>query len=496
MKRLMIGTLLAGALSGGTAPAQITQRNPPDRVSSAKGGPGDIREPGIQGDVPVGQTASYNCGIKMIGQLPVVGVVQGAGKCAYVRTGSNMEDNKSGEVHVIDVSNPAKPIEVGKIPVKMASETMRAIVTNERAVLVSGSSVYDISDCLHPVLLGEIKWPPLTIGNGPPSGGGGGPGLLPHDLRLNHSGTKVYASLGLWEADITNLHDPSSWKVIDYRCDLAPQVKGPWQETHRQGQQAGINLCADMANSRGADGRVGVSRMQYALTWPTLSHSLDVNGNGTRVYLGDQKIEGTRNLGEPPKIRIIDVTKRPVQIVGQTDGPGHGLDWFRAGGREYVLHSNEIGSSMGAEAQAPGIPGDTCRAYPRPSAVGWGFEAFVSDVTGDQAKNVSMLQIAINNPEYCEARKASGRDPTIAYHLIDNPSDAHFAALNFGSAGLRIYDIRDPQKPSEVAYYNHGPLVHGGVGYYDSERGLIYAAGGTGFWVLKLGPQVRARLGL
>jgi hypothetical protein len=107
-----------------------------------------------------------------------------------------------------------------------------------------------------------------------------------------------------------------------------------------------------------------------------------------------------------------------------------------------------------------------------------------------------MLQLAINEPEFCEVRKASGNDPWIAYHLIDNPLNAKFAMVNFGSAGLRIFDIRQPTSPREVAYFNHGMPVHGGVGYYDAARGLIYAAGGSGFWVLQIEPQVRARLGL
>jgi hypothetical protein len=80
--------------------------------------------------------------------------------------------------------------------------------------------------------------------------------------------------------------------------------------------------------------------------------------------------------------------------------------------------------------------------------------------------------------------------------LIDNALNPHFAAVNFGSAGLRIFDIRNPAKPSEVAYFNHGQPVHGGVGYYDASRGLIYAAGSNGFWVLQIEPQVRVRLGL
>ena len=135
-----------------------------------------------------------------------------------------------------------------------------------------------------------------------------------------------------------------------------------------------------------------------------------------------------------------------MKVLGEVNGPGHGLDWFRAGGREYVLHSNE-GGSGGAGPRPRPAGGDPCKPYPRSTALGWAFEALVSDVTNPaKAKNVSMLKIAINDPDNCDARKASGRDPSVAYHLIDNPMNAQFAAVNFGSAGLRIYDIRQPDK--------------------------------------------------
>ncbi len=106
-----------------------------------------------------------------------------------------------------------------------------------------------------------------------------------------------------------------------------------------------------------------------------------------------------------------------------------------------------------------------------------------------------MLQLAIDEPELCNVRRTAGLDPSIAYHLIDNPIDAKFAAVSLGSAGLRIFDIRQPETPSGVAYFNLGSLAHAGVGYYDSQRGLICAAGNSGFWVLEIEPQVRTRLG-
>lgn len=494
--QIALATALALPFSALGSPAAFAQSPAPvpaAAMSPALCGKDDVKEPGIQGDVPAGQTAAYNCGVQRIGQLPRIGSVQGYGKCAYVRSGGNREGST---VYVVDVSNPAKPVEVGNFPVKSASETMRVSVGRDRAVLVSGSSVYDISDCLKPVLMGEIKWPAIALGMGPPLGGGGGTGILPHDLRVNHAGTKVYASQGLWEADISDLRNPDNWKVIDHRCAVATQVAGPWQSIHRDAERYGMSLCADAANTspRGANYRMGSSGVQASLLWPIISHGPTVSGDDKRVYIGEQSGGAGRVIsGGRPKLRIFDVSQGPAKFVGDVEGAGHSTDWFRTGNGEFVLHANEGGSG----GIGPDKGGDTCAPHPRRHVLGWAFDALISDVTDPaKARNVSRLSLAINEPENCAARKASGNDPWIAYHMIDNPMNARFAAVNFNSAGLRIYDIRRPESPSEVAYFNHGPMVHGGVGHYDAARGLIYAAGNSGLWILKLEPQVRKRLGV
>jgi hypothetical protein len=258
-----------------------------------------------------------------------------------------------------------------------------------------------------------------------------------------------------------------------------------------------LSLCSDavVATPMGAGYVVGASPLQASLLWPTLSHSPDFNAEDTRLYIGDQAGGTSAIWAGGPKVRIVDITQHTPKIIGEVDGPGHGLDWLRVHGRDYLVHSNEGGTTKTPILQTPG---DTCKPYPRPTGLGWGFEVLVSDVTDPaRAHNVSMLHIAINDAEFCEARKASGHDPVIAYHLVDNPLDPHFVMVNFGSAGLRIFDIRDPMNPSEVAYFNHGLPTHAGVGHYDAKRGLIYASGETGgLWVLQLEPQVRKRLGL
>ena len=120
--------------------------------------------------------------------------------------------------------------------------------------------------------------------------------------------------------------------------------------------------------------------------------------------------------------------------------------------------------------------------------------AYISEVTRDRGRRTSMLTLAINRPEFCDVRAASGRDPWVSYHVVDNPLNAKFAAVSFGTAGLRLFDIRDPARPVEVAYFNHGPLQHAGVSHYDAERGLLYVPGATGLQVLQLQPQVLKRL--
>src|SRR5262249_4569312 len=127
---LRFGTLIAllsavVLLIAGTAtPAQAA--SPDAGRSPALGGAGDIPEPGIQGDVPGGPgTANYSCGLALLGQLPRTGIIQGAGTCAYIRSGP--------AIVVVDVSNPANPVEVGSVPTFGGSESMRAVVTPERA---------------------------------------------------------------------------------------------------------------------------------------------------------------------------------------------------------------------------------------------------------------------------------------------------------------------------------------------------------------------------
>jgi hypothetical protein len=468
---LLVGCATRGAASDGGA----ARRHHDSGRSPAICGTGDKPEPGIQGEVPAGATADYNCGLQLVGQLPIAGAVTGAGHCAYVRG--------AGGITVIDVSDPAKPVEVGTLPTVGSSESTRAAVTRTRAVLVSGSGLYDISNCRHPVLKGEIPWPKISVAGIPIP-----VGLVPHDLTVNHAGTKVFASFGMFEANIADLENPSSWTVADHTCDIAKQF-WPAQEFAAKG---GVDLCAGHNGATSINW--GAEASQAAVLWPALGHGPATNGNDTRLYMAP--VGGGEQEGlQLPRLSIIDTTTNPPRVLDQIRGAGYGIDWFQqAHGAQYLLHNREEGV-----ASQVNVPGDTCvPERRRPDRLGWAYEGFLTDVTHDKAKDVSILEVAINAPQFCAERKASGHDPVVGYHSIDNPNNAKLALLDYGDAGLRVFDIRKPRKPSEVAYFNHGTLFgpRSGAPYYDASRGLIYMSDSGGFKVLQVEARVRGELGL
>ena len=433
-----------------------------DARSPAACNPLDKPETGIQGDVPMADQQSgrsaegYNCGLALLSEVSLSGTgVQGAGHCAYVRVNGGMTrgtvPDPSVEIHVIDLSDPTAPRDVRTLQPMSSSETMRTFVDGERAILVNGRAVYDIRDCENPVQKGDIAWPGVGVW---PAGGY-------HDVRISHDGKTVYAGIYAIEADISNLDDPNTWTIRNHSCAIAGQESGNPDQ---------IQTCQDDAYELGSGGQ------QY-------SHGPDENGDGTRIYLGNQ--------GAPPSsesvLRILDRTVSPARVVSATgpDNPGHSIDWFqKADGREFLLHANELDT------------GDTCQPHPRSANLGWAYQAYLTNITNELAPTrASMVEIAINEPEHCAERQASGHAPWIAYHSIDTPYDPHFAMISFGTAGIRVFNIIDPYAPTEVAYYNKGSVAHDGVSWYDAARGLILIPS-DGLKVLEIEPQVFDTLGM
>ena len=71
---------------------------------------------------------------------------------------------------------------------------------------------------------------------------------------------------------------------------------------------------------------------------------------------------------------------------------------------------------------------------------------------------VSKLALETHDPANCTTTLADVADfPGFAYDShycsVDNPNDARLAACSYFQSGMRVFDISDPAKPKEIAYY-------------------------------------------
>ena len=444
------------------------EQDVPANVSPAACGANDTPEPGIQGEVPRGSTPAWECGIEIVGSLlGASGPLTVAGDCAY--TGG------SAGVNVIDIREPQAP-RLEKVLPTDTRENISAVITDDRAVLatrrrdterqpdqVAGRDVlvdvWDIANCLDPQLKATLRYPTLSKTHGDPVGPAelGGPA---HNVLIDPSGTKVYGTMPYQMADISDWANPSSWKVYDLQCRLASQVHPAYS-----GPLA--PLC---------DATEGV-------TWrhPSLGHEIEFNKANDRIYAG-----GLTENPEDNELMILDTSDpfNPTVISQMPNSPGHSIDRANIGGVPYLLHAAEISG-----------PATTCvPGQPRPTSVGFGDRAFLTDISDERAPvRVATIELAINKSENCATALASG-SAGVHYHAVDDRDDTTFAMISWSSAGLRFIDLRQPSNPTEVAYFNYGSI--GTDPIYDPATGLVYTSGGGRFWVLRLEDDVRETLGL
>ena len=492
---LLVAGSLPGSVALAAASSRPSARDGGDKAatdsSPARCGANDTPETGIQGDVPVADQQSgralkgYNCGLAVVGRNDLGreggGDLAWSGQCAYVRSGAGIK--------VVDMSTPSTPTVTQTLPISVTSENIHAVTTKNRAVLVAAGagpnprgqgpvpiSVWDVRDCAQPKLAGIATVP----GN-------------VHNIELTEDGTKIFGSLPLQIVDITNLSDPASWTSKDIQCDLAAQTDPGF---------TGI-LFAQTA--------FAVDRPQCA---NMLAHEFAFNKAGTRMYIGGQ-MDGTfatsadpqaRKWASEQKVRVVDLSVSPPKIIGTASGSGHGIRRATIGGKPYLIHSNEnVGSDPNGCQPDEKLP------------VQGAAHAFLTDISNERApRMMSELELAINraDPKYCAAQVASNVKSTIHYNEVDDPDDTAFAMLPMGNAGLRVWDVRNPKAPTEVAYFNPGTVAGadpaaGGFGgsalfdragnhvHYDARSGHIWVTTRAGgLWVLELEPQVRKTLDL
>ena len=445
-------------------PASYAAEPPLTAAPKASCGPGSVPEPGLQGrvakeDVESGEAADgYRCNITVVGQsgetggFKVLRYVDEAGhECAYYDTTLlfptntfNLSLELTG-VAVLDMSDPANPVRTASLvtpAMQSPHESLNISVKRGLLAAVAGNpafapgvvDVYDVSgDCRQPVLKSSA---PV--------------GFLGHESGMAPDGNTFYAtSIGSGHTTPVDISDPSVPKPL------------------------------------------GVFEFN--------SHGMTVSDDGMRGYMasGDGLIivDLTEIQQRKPDPQIPEISRLtwPNMTVPQVAHP------VTIRGKPYLVEVDEY--STGEDGSGVAAHG------PR---VGAARIIDISDETNPRV--VSNIRLEVHQPEHRQAiaDDYGAQNPTQGYaaHYCNVPrrEDPGIMACSMILSGLRVFDIRDPEHPKEIAYFvappdlvsaTGGPVIDETANWAMSQpdfvpaRGEIWYSDGTsGFWALKVSPDV------
>ncbi|MEO6204527.1 MAG: hypothetical protein ABIO67_03980, partial [Mycobacteriales bacterium] len=413
-------------------------------------------------DVAAGKVADgFRCNIEVVGHSGVSGgfkverYVDKAGhECAYYDTTLAFPSNianiaqKGTGVAVLDMTDPAKPVVTTNLLTPAMDSPHESLLLNQRRGLlaaVAGNAifapgqvdVYDVSaDCRAPVLQSTLPT-----------------GVLGHEAGFSPDGKTYYAaSLGggtITAVDLTNPKVPGIAAVLHYD-----------------------------------------------------THSLSISDDGTRAYLAAGAGFPRNEVGLPAEVsglRILDITDIQKRVLNPQTKTISTLTWpevtipqaqlpITIGGHPYLIDIDEFSTDA---------DGRIANTGPNVGA------ARIIDIADETAPRVvSNMRLSVHQPENRAALlgdpgTSGALAPTSGYagHYCAVPqrTDPGIVACSFLASGLRVFDIRDPFAPKEIAYFV-APVPAGGAanGAYSSasfvpeRKEIWYSDSARGFYALRV----------
>ena len=411
----------------------------------------------LQGQVPWAHRVSglaaegYRCNLELVANIDGAADDFGDagfanldtfGECAFYSLSNTSEVGTA----VVDVSDPSNPVRTDLLTSPSIGAPWESLRANNRRGLLAGAAngspildVYDVAtDCRRPELLSSTEMP---------DGVG-------HEGWFSPDGTTYYMT-PIGAATAVDLRDPTT-----------PRQLGTWGQSH--------------GGSTSFDG----TRAYFCQTSPNAVTTWD-----TSAIARGEAVEG-----EPERISEFLV---PDSSACQQTYP------LVYDGRPYVLQMGEIG---------PNLVPDCTRTD--------GLATFAPPVLIDMADErnpvlAARLMNEVSDPTNCElvvgdrsAPAGTENDNTFAYALFqygthmctpDRLIDPTILACAEFLSGIRVYDVRDPYAPSEIAYFNWGTLapgvptveMHAARPVIRPDEGEIWMVGAyTGFSVLRFADGV------
>lgn len=407
-------------------------------VPKAECGENDRAETDLQGRVPPLERATgfkgFDCNVDLIGQYRG----QGAGiqlasyaHCAYYHTES--AEGVAGVV-AVDLSDPTQPRETAFLTESAASDPWESLKVHERRGLLAavqsdgeGFAIYDVKqDCTTPRLLDDVNIP----------GAAGHAGNFAQDGRTYYGAAFNGPIYALDITDPTNVElilmfDPPAGGVHDLSTDASGRILYIADSGRVTGVRSAQNGLVIM----------DVSEIDKRVPNPTVTKLKD-------LYWDDGAIAQMTQL--------VHINRKPYMIMADENGSGGLQGWSQACGA--------------------GLPP-------------FGFARIIDMSDPADPRIVSKLLLEVSEPEHCPIVIGDTAATAIFsydshYCSVDDPRDAKLLACSYFEAGLRVFDIRNPAAPVEVAYYN----PPAGIGM--PPGGASYIGAGAVQWNLST-PQIR-----
>jgi hypothetical protein len=446
-RRLLIPAVLAAVTAAAVSFATTSHAADaePPSVPRATCGPGSLPETGMQGRVPPADRASgraakgYRCNTTLVGHYGTGGgfktlryVDAAHHECAYF--------DASG-VQVLDMANPAKPTLVAPLTSPAMKSPHESLVLNQRRgllVAVMGNAmtapgvvdVYSVAkDCRHPELLSST---PV--------------GIAGHESGFSPDGMTFFATAAITRTIVAiGLEDPRNPSLL-------------W---------------------------VGSE----------FTHGVSISDDGTRAYLAQfppSVLEPRAAKGDPvsgpPGLRILDISQIKARALAPQVPKIADLTWSTVSfpqnsvpvqiqGRKYLVEFDEFSDFTDKVTGAARVIDINDERRPR----------VVSDLRLEVNQSKNKAELA-NDPG---ANAVLGGYAS-HYCAVPSRKDPGIVACSFILSGLRVFDIRDPLHPREVAYDNPpqaGSTASSSVSapaFVPERREIWYTDGVAGFRVVRL----------
>ena len=434
VRRLLVAAVVAGCAAAlatagfgrihsvGAAPQAQAASEYYQSIPRPSCGVGSMPETGFQGEVPAADRASgrsqtgYRCNLELVGQSQNEGASwqnTWYGHCDYYDTADNQGQGPThagAQQHpgtaVVDVSDPAHPSVTEWLTTPAMLHPWESLKVNQPRGLLAGHltagpwfDVYDVSaDCAHPKLLSSVS--------------------LPHN---GHEGEWSPDGMTYWGSSTSEYH------AVDVSDPGHPKEILEWAPP-----------CA-------------------------CTHGLSISDDGTRAYFTTLGSAPAAVAGQLDGLIIADVSdvqyRRPnpqVRVLSQITWPDgndaqHTIP-MTIGGRPFLAFVDETGS--GGIATNGGW-NYACAAGLPPFGV-----ARIFDISDEHnPKLVSRLTLQTDDPANCAvaAQEVSGQaifGYDSHYCSVDQRHDPTAMACGYFNSGIRVFDIRDPYHPKEIAYFN------------------------------------------